>query len=159
MGLTEWALKGHYKKLRESPEGKLLREAFEKSGFNDGTAVGLDRAIALYKDFYLSIGAADYAPDHDAREFAAATANNRFPILFNAALDYALNAFSDDQLLQFYRENKDLVSEGFAYLDALYPEFMKSRPRTAANFNDVHVFQTQMYLLITGVHNYIHAKS
>lgn len=158
MGLARWALKGHYKKLRESPFGRALSRAFEESGFNDGSSGALQHAAGLYKDFYMTIGAAHYVPDEVAAEFAKATQHSRYPVLFNVALDYALNQFSRDQLVEFYRGNEALVLDTAVYVDAIFPDFYETRPRSAANFTDVHAFQTQMYVLVNGVDEYLGRK-
>ena len=158
MGLMDWVLKGHYKKLRESERGRALANAFQASGVNDGTPRQQRVAADLYRDFYVTIKAADYVPEEATREFASNTSNSRWPILFNVALDYALNQFTTDQLLDFYGKEKEQVLDVGAYVDAIFPEFMKSRPRSAGSFNDVHVFQTQMYVLIMGVTEYLESK-
>lgn len=158
MGLIDWALKGHHKKLRESEHGRALVNAFQASGFNDGTAQRLQVAADLYRDFNVTIGAANYVPQDVAQEFASITSNSRWPILFNVALDYALNCFTRDQLLDFYRSEKAQVLDISAYVDALFPDFLQSRPRNAEGFGDVHVFQTQMYVLIMGVTKFIDTK-
>lgn len=158
MGMMDWALKGHYKKLRESERGRALESAFQASGFNDGTPQRQQVAADLYRDFYVTIEASDYIPQEVAQEFASNTSNSRWPILFNVALDYALNHFTREQLLDFYRNNKARVLDIGAYVDAPFPDFLQSRPRHAGSFDDVHVFQTQMYVLIMGVTEFIDTK-
>lgn len=155
MGLLDRALKGHHKRLRESERGRTLAKAFQGSGFNDGTPEQQRIAADLYKDFYLTIKAAAYVPEDVALEFASNTVNSRWPILFDVALNYALNQFTRDQLLDFYHSEKEVVQNSSDYVNALFPEFLSSRPRTAGNLNDVRIFQTQMSLLIIAVADYI----
>lgn len=158
MGLTEWALRGHLKKLRESETGQMLSRGFAESGYNDGTPAALKRAEDLYQEFYGTV-ANHFVASQDAQNFARDTVGSRYPILFNVALDYGLNFFSREDLLEVYRDDKAQVIDLAAYVDAIYPEFIGSRPRTAGSLKDVHVFQAQMWSLIVGAHTYLKKRS
>ena len=155
MGLTEWALKGHLKKLRESEYGQMLSRGFAESGFNDGTPGALKRAADLYEDFHETVEPNRFAASQYAQEFARNTVDSRYPILFNVALDYGLNHFSREDLLEVYRDDKAQVIDHSAYVDAIYPEFIHSRPRSVGSFNDLHVYQAQMWALVLGAAAYL----
>ena len=154
MGLTDWALKGRFKKLRESETGQLLSRGFANSGYNDGTPAALKRAEELYEEFYLTVSNHHIARQ-DAQAFARDTVGSRYPILFNVALDHGLNFYSREELLEVYRDDKAQVIDLAAYVDAIYPEFIHSRPRTAGSLKDVHVFEVQMSFLVIGAVTYM----
>lgn len=158
MGLLKLALRNHYKKLRESELGRELTSAFESTGLNDGSEEHLTRAGELFEDFYLTIGAARFVPDEAKEDFAHYTARNPYPILFNAALDHARTCYEPDQLLEYYKLNKPHVRDYSAYVDALFPDFLESRPRSARSIDDLHIYSAQMYVLVSSLEQYLLSK-
>ena len=158
MGIMNLALSGYFKKKRESPLGKALIKAFEQSGQNNGSPAALKKAASVFTDYNMITGAAIFLPERAAEDFAVSTVGSSYANLFNAALDFALDSYTEQQHLEFFHENKDAVTYYGSYVDAIYPKFISSRPRTAANIDDVRVFQSKMYVLVATLEEYLIEK-
>ena len=150
-----WTSRAHRKRLLESKLGRDLATAFRDSGVNDGTPRGLRAAADLFEDFLLAMGAPGGAAESEANRLAEWTALSRYPNLFNVALDYALHQYESSELSRIYHSDTTTVLELGCYVDALFPDFIGTRPRVAGGVGDLREFQARLYVLVDSVCRYI----